>query len=64
MRFRHKYLRSGLMWKLEDGNKEVRKLPCMNRIENLNLKVHSFIKRIHGATVLTEKELICVENWK
>ena len=32
--------------------------------ENSNLKDSSFIKRIYGRTLLTEKELVCVENGK
>ena len=51
------------MWKVEES-KEVQKLPWMNLIENLNLKGYSFSKRMYGPTMLTDKKLCCVENWK
>ena len=58
------FQRLKLMWKLEDGSKEVWKLPYVNPIENSHLKGYIFIKRIYGATMLIEKELICEENWE
>ena len=58
------YQKLKLMWKLEDGSREVQKSPFLKPIENLNLKGCSFIKRIHGPTMLKEKEYICVESWK
>ena len=57
------YQRLKLMWKLEGGSKEVQKLLYMNPIENLKLKDYSFFRRIYR-TMLKEKELVCVENWK
>ena len=57
------YQRLKLMWKLEGGSKEVQKLLYMNPIENLKLKDCSFFRRIYR-TMLKEKELVCVENWK
>ena len=46
------------------GATEVQKLLHMNPVENSNLQGLSFIKRICGPTMLTGKELICVENLK
>ena len=57
------YQRLKLMWKLEGGSKEVQKLLYMNPIENLKLKDYSFFRRTYR-TMLKEKELVCVENWK
>ena len=62
MKPRENYQRLKLMWKLEDGNKEVQKSTQMNPVENLNLKGCSFSKPIYGATTLKGTELICVED--
>ena len=58
------YQRLKLMWKSEGGSKAVQKSPCMRLIEKLKLKDYSFIRRICGVTMLKEKDLVCVENWK
>ena len=64
MKIRRNCLNSKQTWRSENGSKGIQKLPYTNLIENSNVRDYSFVRRIHGQTMLTEKVLYYVENWK
>ena len=64
MQLRKDYLKLKPMWRLEDGNRKVRKWPFLKPSENSNLTDWNCTKRLNGQTRLKEKRSIYVENWK
>ena len=63
-RLRENYQKLKREWTLEKGCNEVQKLPVYEYHRELESLRVQYFPKTYGLTILTEKDSMCVENWK